>query len=99
MEFEMNIKEVLGHVGRFQSNPVEQRALGQPHRLKSLGDDSCSEPPGAKPFSFQTLHGAGETAPHKDFLVAAQALNLARLNFFVWRPESVPSPRPQHSRP
>src|SRR6202043_2798532 len=29
---------------------------------------------GLKPFSFQTLYGTVETVPHKDFLVAAQAL-------------------------
>ena len=29
---------------------------------------------GLKPFSFQTLYGTVETVPHKDFLVATQAL-------------------------
>src|ERR1700730_2334412 len=32
---------------------------------------------GLKPFSFQTLYGTVETVPHKDFLVATQALKPA----------------------
>jgi hypothetical protein len=37
---------------------------------------------GLKPFSFQAFYGTVETVPHKDFLVATQALQPVAISSF-----------------